>query len=69
MRRRKDWSEEWHHRVPDYRLVYCGPKGNSPEEETKKYQRLDDASTYTADEPEMEVVSSKRKRLKLSAKA
>jgi hypothetical protein len=27
---------EWHHRVPDFKLVYCGPKRNLTEDESEK---------------------------------
>ena len=35
MVKRKRWSKDWHHRVPDFKLVYCGPKKSAPKEETK----------------------------------
>ena len=35
MRGRKRKSGIWHHRVPDFKLVYCGPEENFPEKETK----------------------------------
>ena len=22
----RSWRKDWHHRVPDFKLVYCGPK-------------------------------------------
>ena len=31
MRNRKRKSGIWHHRVPDYKLVYCGREENFPE--------------------------------------
>jgi hypothetical protein len=34
MRGRKRKSGVWHHRVPDFKLVYCGPKESFPEKET-----------------------------------
>ena len=37
--RQKRKRVDWHHRVPDFQLVYCGPKKSSPEEETKKVHR------------------------------
>lgn len=40
-RRKKDW----HHRVPDFKLVYCGTT-KRPEEETKKlYEKRLEGST------------------------
>ena len=73
MGRRNDWEGEWHHRAPDYRLVYCGLKENSKDEEAKKYRinRLDEASVPdTIDEPEMDFeLNSKRKEQKLYAKS
>ena len=69
----KGLEGEWHHRAPDYRLVYCGPKESSKEEEAKKYRRnrLDEASVPdTIDEPEMDFeLNSKRKEQKLYAKS
>ena len=32
---RKRKSGVWHHRVPDFKLVYCGPEESFPEKETK----------------------------------
>jgi len=31
MRRRKRKSGIWHHRAPDFKLVYCGPEEGFPE--------------------------------------
>ena len=70
MGRRNDWEGEWHHRAPDYKLVYCGPKENSKEERSTKYRRfrLDETSINNIiDTSEMDVKLN-RKRLKLSAK-
>jgi len=33
MVRRKRRSGVWHHRVPDFKLVYCGPKDRVSKEE------------------------------------
>ena len=35
MGRRKRKSGVWHHRVPDFKLVYCGPEEGFTEKETK----------------------------------
>ena len=35
MSRRKRKSGIWHHRVPDFKLVYCGPEEGCPEKVTK----------------------------------
>jgi alpha-D-ribose 1-methylphosphonate 5-triphosphate synthase subunit PhnI len=35
MVKRKRWSKYMHHRVPDFKLVYCGPKKTNPKEETE----------------------------------
>ena len=32
---RKRRSGVWHHRVPDFKLVYCGPKDSAPKKELK----------------------------------
>jgi hypothetical protein len=32
MRRRKRKSGDWHHRVPDFKMVYCGSKKHVKEE-------------------------------------
>ena len=36
MRGRKRKSGIWHHRVPDFKLVYCGPEEDFPEKATKR---------------------------------
>ena len=36
MVRRTRWKKDWHHRAPDFKLVYCGPKKSTPNEETKQ---------------------------------
>ena len=33
--RQKRKRVDWHHRVPDFRLVYCGPKKSTPIKEEK----------------------------------
>ena len=38
MVKRKRWSKDLHHRVPDFKLVYCGSKKNT----AKKEPRHDD---------------------------
>ena len=35
MVRRKRKKGVWHHRVPDFKLVYCGPKDSVPKKELK----------------------------------
>ena len=57
MVRRKRWSEDWHHRAPDFRLVYCGPK-NRVKEEAKELpeKRMVEASITSAGH--VEVVES-----------
>jgi hypothetical protein len=37
-KRKRKRSKDWHHRVPDFKLVYCGPK-KSPKEESKHATR------------------------------
>ena len=39
MVRRTRWNNDWHHRVPDFKLVYCGPKKSTLKEETKHDHR------------------------------
>jgi len=39
MVRRKRWSEDWHHRCPDFKLVYCGPKKSVTKEETEQTEK------------------------------
>jgi len=29
------WKMDWHHRAPDFKLVYCGPKKSIHKKETK----------------------------------
>jgi hypothetical protein len=42
---RKRKSGIWHHRVPDYKLVYCGRDGDFPEKELKVNPQKDKIST------------------------
>jgi hypothetical protein len=44
VKRKHEWGD-WHHRVPDFKLVYCGPK-NRIKEETKELheERMFEAS-------------------------
>jgi len=37
MVRWKRWKKDWHHRAPDFKLVYCGPKKTN-KQETKDSQ-------------------------------
>jgi len=39
MVRRKHWKNDWHHRAPDFKLVYCGPKKSIPKEETGQTEK------------------------------
>jgi len=39
MGHRKRWSADWHHRAPDFKLVYCGPKKSIPKEETGQAEK------------------------------
>jgi len=39
MGRRKRRSADWHHRAPDFKLVYCGPKKSNSKEEMKRVRR------------------------------
>ena len=34
MGHRKRWKRDWHHRAPDFKLVYCGPKKSVTKDET-----------------------------------
>ena len=36
MGQRKHRSRDWHHRVPDFKLVYCGPKKKTLMRETEQ---------------------------------
>jgi len=49
MVKRKRWKRDWHHRCPDFKLVYCGPKKSSPKEETEQTEkrRIIDLSVAT----------------------
>jgi hypothetical protein len=38
VRRKRRRSKFWHHRVPDFKLVYCGPE-KSPKEESEHAAR------------------------------
>jgi hypothetical protein len=35
---RRRWRKDWHHRAPDFKLVYCGPKKDN-KEETKQVRK------------------------------
>jgi len=39
MVRKKRRSGDWHHRVPDFKLVYCGPKDSAPKKKLKYTSR------------------------------
>ena len=39
MVRRKRWRKDWHHRAPDFKLVYCGPKKSVTKEETGQTEK------------------------------
>jgi hypothetical protein len=32
-------NKDWHHRVPDFKLVYCGTKKRMKEEEPKEMRK------------------------------
>jgi hypothetical protein len=32
---------DWHHRVPDFKLVYCGPKKNISTKEVKSDKKFE----------------------------
>jgi len=36
---KKRRSKDWHHRVPDFKLVYCGTKKRTKEEEPKEMHK------------------------------
>ena len=36
-KKHKRRGTEWHHRVPDFKLVYCGSETKNQKEETKLY--------------------------------
>ena len=37
--KRKPRGKHWHHRVPDFKLVYCGPKKSTSKKETTNAQQ------------------------------
>jgi hypothetical protein len=50
---RKRRSGVWHHRVPDFKLVYCGPREYIPKKETKlTIRERRDKVSVNADEDE-----------------
>ena len=63
MGRRNDWEGEWHHRAPDYKLVYCGPKESSQEEEIVHYQKKRRAKIYVETDKDI-TLAKKMKRSK-----
>jgi hypothetical protein len=48
-KKRKRRGTDWHHRVPDFKLVYCGSEKRNQKEETKLFsiKRLVDVSDET----------------------
>ena len=48
VKRKHEWGD-WHHRAPDFKLVYCGPK-NRVKEEAKELpkERIVEASITNA---------------------
>ena len=36
---RKNKNRFWHHRVPDFQLVYCGPEEHAPKKVTRLYAK------------------------------
>ena len=46
--RQKRKRVDWHHRVPDFQLVYCGPKKSTPiKEENNGQKRIINISPKT----------------------
>ena len=39
MKRRKRRGEDWHHRVPDFKMVYCGSKKRIKEEPKQPHEK------------------------------
>ena len=36
---KKNKNKFWHHRVPDFQLVYCGPEEYAPRKETRFFAK------------------------------
>jgi hypothetical protein len=47
MRRRKHRSGDWHHRVPDFKMVYCGSKKRIKEAKQPLEKRIVEVSVTT----------------------
>jgi hypothetical protein len=44
VKRKHEW-EDWHHRAPDFRLVYCGPKNRVKEDAKLHKEKIEDPIT------------------------
>ena len=48
VKRKHEWGD-WHHRVPDFKLVYCGPRNRVKEEAKELHEeRIVEASITNA---------------------
>jgi len=65
MGRRNDWEGEWHHRAPDYKLVYCGPKENSKEEEIVHYRKKRIAKVYVETDKDITIAKTMKRSKQL----
>jgi len=46
MVRRTRWKKDWHHRAPNFKLVYCGPKNRVKEDAKKLHEeKIEDSIT------------------------
>ncbi len=46
--KRKSRAKHWHHRVPDFKLVYCGPKKSTSKKEMANVQKIRMVDAYVA---------------------
>ena len=64
VRRKRRRSKYWHHRVPDFKLVYCGPQ-KSPKEESEhaaRQRRIEVSEEDDRDESIANLVRPKKQK-------
>jgi hypothetical protein len=67
-RRKSGRSEDWHHRVPDFKLVYCGPPKSPTEKESENAVRKRKIAVSMAtdiDDTIAELIGPKKNKISL----
>jgi hypothetical protein len=67
-KRKRGRSKDWHHRVPDFKLVYCGLK-KSPKEESKYAARKRKIAIFEETDRDDTITELERPRKKEKNKA